>query len=126
MSRCADWSWLEFDKRVLTISQILHQDIVRFAEVKFFFIKVFGGVPNGFAIVSLYSPPNEHLLRLSHNTLIVCGYQGEQDLIVIPIESIISVVAMIPFRSITGSCYMVEKIGLDVVDTDHRDDNDEE
>ena len=103
--------------------QILYQDTIQFAEVKFFFIKIFAGEPTGLALVSLYTPADGYLLDLTHNTLIVCGYQGEQGLAVIPVQSIHSVVAMIPFPSIVGTCFMVEKIGLDVIDTDV--DNDE-
>ena len=111
---------------MLTVSQILYQGTIRFAEVKYFFIKNLGGELIGLAIVSLYSLPNEYLLQLTNDTLIVCGYQGDQSLAVIRVKLILSVVAMIPFPHFISTRFMVEKIGLDVIDTDHRGDDDEE
>ena len=92
--------------------------------MKFFFVKTLGGEPRGLALVSLYSPPRGDLLQLSHDTLVVCKYQAEC-LIVIPIQSVISVVAMVPLPVSAGDAYfMIEKIGLDVIDID--DTGDEE
>lgn len=75
-----------------------------------------------FALVLFYSPPEEYFLQLSHGTLVVCRYQTENVLQVIDIRSILSVVAMIPFPfTVNGHSdyyYMVEKIGLDVIDVD--------
>lgn len=102
--------------------QILYQDAIRFAEVKFFFRKTFRETSEALAVVSLYSPPDDHLLRTTHDTLCVCGYQGEDALVVINIKSILSVVAMVPFPFVVGGrpnqYFMVERIGLDVIETD--------
>ena len=107
--------------------QILHHDGIRFAEVKFFFSKMLGGELRAFAIVSLYSPPNDYILQLSHTTLVVCRYQGEEALIVIDVKSILSVVAMVPFDFLIDNCgdqyFMIEKVGLDVVEADVREDD---
>lgn len=107
--------------------QIFHQNVIHFAEVKFYFVKTFGGEPQAFALVSLYSPPNEHILHITNNTLVVCRYRGEGALVVIDVRDILSVVAMIPFPFILDGCdsqyFMVEKIGLDVIEADALDDN---
>ena len=74
----------------------------------------------------MYSPPNEHLLKLSNTTLIVCRYRGEAALVVIDVKSILSVVAMVPFPfAVDGDgdqYFMIEGVGLDVVDTDAEED----
>jgi hypothetical protein len=99
---------------------------VHVAEVNFYFSKTTGGETQAFALLSLYSPPDEHLLQHSHNTLIVCRYQGEETLVIIDVKSILSVVAMVPFRyainGLDNYYFMIEKIGLDVVDTDADED----
>lgn len=109
---------------MLNMLQIVYQNTIRFAEVKFFFIKIFGGEPTALALVSLYTPAEEYFLHLTHDTLIVCGYRGEQDLVVVHIKSILSVVAAVPFPPLADTHYMIEKIGLDVINTE--DDDDEE
>ena len=80
----------------------------------------------GLALVSLYSPPNEHMAAVSHNSLVVCVYNGEEVLLVIDVKAILSVVAMIPFKyTIDGQGnyhFMVEKIGLDVLEVDTQDE----
>ena len=74
----------------------------------------------------MYSPPNEHLLELSNTTLIVCRYRGDAALVVIDVQSILSVVAMVPFPfAIDGDgdqYFVIEGVGLDVVDTDAEED----
>lgn len=107
--------------------QILHDDVVHFAEVKFYFMKTFGGERQAFALVSLYSPPNKYLLRTSNDTLVVCRYEGEAALCVIEAKSILSVVAMVPFPFLLdgrdNSYFMIEKVGLDVIEADLEDDD---
>ena len=106
--------------------QILCHGRINFAEVKFYFTKTSGGVTRAFALVSLYSPPDEYLLGHSHGTLLVCRYHGDTTLVVISVGSILSVVAMVPFwyaiNNLTSYYFMIEKIGLDVVDTDAQED----
>lgn len=74
------------------------------------------------AAVSLYSLPDAYILQLSYDTLCVCGYHGQDAVVVIDVRSIISVVAMVPFPFIVGGrnnqFFMIEQIGLDVVETD--------
>ena len=105
----------------------MHHDVVHFAEVKFYFTKTLGDKLRAFALVSLYSPPNEYLLRSSYTTLVVCRYRGEETLRVIDTESILSVVAMVPFDFLIDNCgdqyFMIEKVGLDVVEVDDPEDD---
>jgi hypothetical protein len=94
--------------------------------VKFYFTKTSGGETRELALVSLYSPPNQYLLDNSSGALIVCRYQGERTLVVIDVKWILSVVAMVPFRyrvdGLDNYYFMIEKIGLDVVDVDAEED----
>jgi len=112
---------------ILSIPQISYQNVVHFAEVKFYFVKLVGDELKAFALVSLYSPPNEYFLWLSSNALIVCRYQGEGALVVVDAKQILSVVAMVPFPftiEVGGDYYfMIEKIGLDVIEVDPFDDD---
>lgn len=112
---------------MLKVPQILHHDVIRFAEVKYYFTKTLGDELRAFALVSLYSPPNEFILRMSHTTLVVCRYQGEEVLRVVDVNSILSVVAMVPFDFLIDNYndqyFMIEQVGLDVVDADVPEDD---
>ena len=92
-------------------------------------MKTLGGEARGFALVSLYSPPISYLLNHTYSTLIVCRYQGEVTLEVIDAKSILSVVAMVPFRyavdGLNNYFFMIEKIGLDVIEVDTQGDSEE-
>ena len=74
----------------------------------------------GLALVSIYSSPDPELLRVSHNTLWSCEYQGDSALKFIDVRTIKSVVAMIPHSpAIRGQeardrFFLVEKPGFDV------------
>ena len=112
---------------VFNILQVLYHGAIHFAEVKFYFTKTFGDESQAFALVSLYLPPNKHLLQITHNTLVICKYQGEEMLVVIDVKSILAVVAMVPFPFLIDGhgdqYFMIEQIGLDVVDGDDPEDN---
>ncbi|KAF9786834.1 hypothetical protein BJ322DRAFT_1106936 [Thelephora terrestris] len=91
----------------------------KFGEVQFFFHHQ----TKGFAVVSIFSDPNNELLESSFQALHVCKYQGNQALQVIQVDAIHSVVAMIPFdpspesdsiSQIGQRHFMVEKFGLDM------------
>jgi len=88
---------------------------------------MFGDTPRALALVSIYSPPDEYLLRHTHTTLAVCRRQGEEVLVVIDAKSILSAVAIVPFPFIVGGYdeqyFVVEKIGLDVLEV-HDDEGD--
>jgi hypothetical protein len=103
-------------------AQIAYENAIRFAEIQFFFLKSFGGVSKALAAVSLYSPSDNYILDKTYGTLCVCGHQGEDAIAVIDVKSIVSVIAMVPFPFLVGGrnnqYFMVEQIGLDVVETD--------
>ena len=107
--------------------QILHDGTIYFAEVKYYFAKRFDGETRGFALVTPYSPPNEYLLQISHDTLVVCRYEGDVTLWVIDAKSMLSVVAMVPFPFLlnnrSSNYFMIEKVGLDVIEADTQDDD---
>jgi hypothetical protein len=106
---------------MLITPQILHHGAVYVGEAYFYFFVKYGDEVQGLALLSLYSPPNEHLLQHSHTTLVVCKYRGDRALIVVDIKSILSVVAMVPFPFLIdcegGQFFMIEKIGLDVAES---------
>ena len=61
---------------------------------------------------------DETLQEYLNNALNVCSYEGQHRLVVIQVESILSVVAMIPFgEQTTQNFFLVEKFALGVVDT---------
>lgn len=77
-------------------------------------------------MVSLYSPQNKSLWERSHKTLYSCSYLGQENLKVVDIKTIQSVVAIIPHslvqildsaiqREVNGKVFVVEKLGLDVM-----------
>ena len=75
--------------------------------------------------MSIYSSPNEALLKDSQNTVWSCEYQGDEALKVIDIRAITAVVAMVPFPGpgvLQGKVFVVEKPSLDVA---HLGGNDE-
>lgn len=74
-------------------------------------------------MVSTFSNPDDELWRSSYQTVYVCRYQGDQGLEVIDINTICSVVAIVPFDQPQGTngafqtgqrYFMVEKFGLDM------------
>jgi hypothetical protein len=65
----------------------------------------------------------------SSGALLVCRYRDERALVVIDAKCILSVVAMVPFQYLVDGLdiqyFMIEKIGLDVVDVDVDAEEDE-
>jgi hypothetical protein len=78
----------------------------------------------------MWSEPEQQLLGQSHGTLYVCAYMGAGGLCVIDIESIMSVVALIPMKPSDGDksarFFVVEKPGLDALIIGEGDDADTE
>ena len=100
--------------------QVLHQGTIRFVEAKFYFRAVVGGIEETLVMCSLYSPADEYRRDYTHGALIVCNYEGDSNLVVIRVKSILSVIGMMPFKEQdegTRQFYLVEKFGLGVVDT---------
>ena len=59
--------------------------------------------------------------------LAVCEYRGDEALVVNEAKSILSVVAMVPFNFLVDShdnqYFMIEQVGLDVVEADIPEDS---
>lgn len=80
--------------------------------MQFYFQAQKAGTSGNFALVSMYSPPDEDLYRRSSKTLWVCSYYGDVTFTVVDVKSITQVVAMVPFDE--GRFFAVEKLGLDI------------
>ena len=98
---------------------------MRFAEVLFFFIQIIDHSRKKLALVSLFGLPDEQLQVSSSNTLWVCRYSGEDNLVVVDAKSIQSVVMMAPFPPPDDPTdadlelyYVHQDIGFDVADLD--------
>ena len=89
-------------------------DTLHYGEVQFFFQARIQNDVDTLAVVSTYSPPDPVLLHHSYNTVWACQYQGEENLQVIDVHSIISVVAMLPLPARAGWYFVGEKLGLEV------------
>jgi hypothetical protein len=83
-----------------------------------------------YALVSMWSKPEQQLLGQLHGTLYVCSYMGTGGLHVIDIESIVSVVALTPIKlsdeDKSAWFLVVEKPGLDALIIGEGDDADTE
>lgn len=96
-----------------------------FAEVQYFLRLT---VPTGIktlALVSIYSPPDQELLKASSFTLWSCTYRGDAALSVVDVKAITAVIAMVPQPPFAGSverCFVVEKPGLDVAHMGGKDE----
>ncbi|KAG2337345.1 hypothetical protein BDR05DRAFT_978538 [Suillus weaverae] len=81
------------------------------------------------ALVTLYSLPQPELLALSYGALIFCIHEGEESLCVIDVNTIQSVVGMIPHKptlpngQVEEWFFLVEKTGLDIACCGLQDDN---
>lgn len=81
------------------------------------------------ALVTLYSLPQPELLALSYGALISCTHKGEESLCVIDVNTIQSVVGMIPHKptlpngQVEERFFLVEKTGLDIARCGLQDDN---
>ena len=61
---------------------------------------------------------DETLREFSNNALNVCKYEGQHRLVVIRVDSILSVVAMVPFgERMAQNFFLIEKFALGIVDT---------
>jgi hypothetical protein len=77
-------------------------------------------MPMPLSLVSLYGPPDPDLLSDSFNCLWVCTYSGTDNLSVVPVTLILSVVSMQALPKVDGDpdglFFVVEKSGLDDVE----------
>jgi len=75
------------------------------------------------ALVSMYGPPDEDMLQDSSQTLWACRYSGSNNLKVVHLPEILSVVSVQPFPRLDDNdpqnlWFVVEKPGLDDVELD--------
>ena len=95
--------------------------------MQFYFQAAVEGNQQTLALCSLYSPADDFYREYSNNALNVCTYVGQERLVVIPVDTILSVVAMIPFGEQDGqtrSFFLVEKFALGVIDSGDDEDLD--
>jgi hypothetical protein len=87
-------------------------------EVQFFFQSDHSGVERAYALVLVWSEPDQALLRESINTVYSCAYTGQADLRVIDVKVITSVVAMVPMTLCDGDqsswFFLLEKPRLEI------------
>lgn len=87
------------------------------------------GTVNAFALVSLYSRPDRVLLEESSKTLWACKYLGSENLRIVSVKALRSVVSMqpLPFfpHEEAGKWFVVQKPGIDnAIMTGHEEDMD--
>lgn len=76
-------------------------------------------IVNYYALLSVYGSPNVDLLEESSHALRACRYYGEENLHVIPVSSIVSVISMQPLPTCPGDIgldnywFVAEKSGID-------------
>lgn len=98
------------------------QSEVHFGEVFYYFYLTLDGHKRGLCMLSVYSPPDLNLLKLSTYTLYSCRPGGDDTIMVINATDIDSVVAVLPHPAssirhhpeLEGCVYVAEKPGLDV------------
>ena len=89
----------------------------QFGEVQFYFQAQVDDQVLSLAVISRYSLPDEQLLELSYHSLVVCTHDATRPLVIVEVQSILSVVAMVPFTHANlgqNLHYVVEKLGLEV------------
>jgi hypothetical protein len=87
-------------------------------EAQFYFRVAVNGITETLALCSLYSPVDENLSNYTYGALTVSNYEGEGNLVVIRIDSILSAVAMVPFGEPTERRFsLVEKFAFGVIHT---------
>ncbi|KAK1234064.1 hypothetical protein PQX77_002739 [Marasmius sp. AFHP31] len=96
------------DRRRATIVKFEHDGRIRYGEVHYFFLLRFGvsiGYP--LAMVSVFSEPDQDLLKRSHGTVHLCNYEGHAAMMVIGVKEIKALVAMVPDFQISEEDEMV-------------------
>lgn len=86
--------------------------------MKFFFRMTVAGINESLALGFLYSTADNDLKQHSHGALNV--FKHEDSLVVIKVTTILSVVAMVPFKQNNGDrrFFLVEKFALGVISPD--------
>lgn len=103
----------------MTQLQVLYQGTIRFVKVKFYFRATVAGTVENLALCSLYSLVDNQLRAYGNGALHVFDYKGEESLVVIRVDSILSAVAMVPFKpdEWDNRFFLVEKCALGVIDS---------
>jgi hypothetical protein len=70
-------------------------------DVEYFFRLQFGDTVHSLALVSVFSPPDQELLELSHRAVYVCHHGGIDALVIVDVKAIKEVVAMVPDYEVT-------------------------
>ncbi|RXW16028.1 hypothetical protein EST38_g9823 [Candolleomyces aberdarensis] len=100
-------------RRISRNVKINRRGQIEYGEVQFFFYTQ-DMLPK--AVISLYGPPNMDLYEASFKTVYSCGFTRYEELEVIDVGDIISVVSMQPFPRDSpheGNWFVVEKSGLE-------------
>ena len=61
----------------------------------------FDDVTHSLALVSVFSPPDQDLLELSHHAAYICRHGGVDTLAVVDVKTIMAVVSMVPDYQVT-------------------------
>ncbi|OJT06314.1 hypothetical protein TRAPUB_2832 [Trametes pubescens] len=99
----------------------------RFAEIQYFFRYTINNIDRALAMVAPFLGPDEDILAESEGALLACTYCGAVARHVIPVQEIMSVVAMVPLPLTPQEAahddaqdlrenryFVIEKLGLDV------------
>ena len=70
-------------------------------EVEYYFRLQFGDTVQSLALVSMFSPPDQELLELSHGAIYICRSGGVDALTVVDVKLITAVVSMVPDYQVT-------------------------
>jgi len=71
------------------------------ADVEYFFQLRFDDVVHSLVLVSMFSPPDQDILELSHHAAYICRHGGPDALTVVDVKTINAVVAMVPDYQVT-------------------------
>jgi hypothetical protein len=92
---------LLFASDKLTSVQLNINESTQFADVKYFFRLNFNNEVHSLALASIFSPPDDTLLKRSSGAVYVCHYDGDNALQVFDVKKIHSVVSMFPDYQVT-------------------------
>ena len=90
-----------FKANKLFYCQINVNGTTAIADIEYFFRLQFGETVHSLALVTMFSPPDEEVLRESHHAAYICHRGGTDALTVVDIKSIIAVVSMVPDYQVT-------------------------
>lgn len=71
------------------------------AEVEYFFRLWFGDTVHSLALVSVFSPPDQEILKILNHAAYICHHGGTDALTVVEVKAISAVVSMVPDYQVT-------------------------